>query len=75
METVTAYNRWLQQSDLPKLLFYASPGALVSPAMVEWSQQNLKNLKTVDIGAGTHFLQEDNPHLIGSELANWYLSL
>ena len=72
METVTAYNQWLQQSDLPKLLFYASPGALVSPVMVEWSQQNLKNLKTVDIGAGAHFLQEDNPDLIGSELANWY---
>ena len=43
--------------------------------MVEWSKQNLKNLKTVDIGMGIHFLQEDNPHLIGSELANWYQSL
>ena len=75
VETVTVYNQWLQQSDLPKLLFYASPGALVSPAMVEWSQQNLKNLKTVDIGAGAHFLQEDNPDLIGSELANWYKTI
>ncbi len=26
-EAVEAYNRWLQQSDLPKLLFHASPGA------------------------------------------------
>ena len=57
---------------LPKLLFYGTPGALVSPAMVAWSKQNLKNLKTVDIGAGTHFLQEDNPDLIGSQLADWY---
>ncbi len=72
VETVTAYNQWLQQSDLPKILFYGTPEALVSAPMVEWSRQNLKNLKTVDIGAGMHFLQEDNPDLIGSELATWY---
>jgi haloalkane dehalogenase len=42
---------------------------------VEWCQQNLKNLRLVNIGQGIHFLQEDNPHLIGSELANWYSSL
>ncbi len=35
----------------------------------------MKNLKTVDIGPGIHYLQEDNPHLIGSELAGWYSRL
>ncbi len=75
VETVTSYNQWLQQSDLPKLLFYGTPGGLVPPPMVEWSKQNLKNLKTVDIGEGIHFLQEDNPDLIGSELAKWYQRL
>ena len=30
------------------------------------------SLKTVDIGPGLHYLQKDNPHLIGSELAGWY---
>ncbi len=43
--------------------------------MVEWCEQNLKNLKTVDTGPGIHYLQEDNPHLIGSELAQWYKGL
>ncbi len=75
VETVTAYNQWLQRSDLPKLLFFGTPGGLVPLPMVEWSRQNLKNLKTVDIGAGIHFLQEDNPDLIGSELADWYKTL
>ncbi len=75
VETVTAYNQWLQQSDLPKLLFYGTPGGLVPQPIVEWSKQNLKNLKTVAIGAGIHFLQEDNPDLIGSELADWYKTL
>ena len=71
---VEAYNRWLQQSDLPKLLFYGTPGAFIQAPVVAWCQQHLKNLKTVDIGPGIHYLQEDNPHLIGSELANWYRS-
>ncbi len=72
VEAVAAYNQWLQQSDLPKLLFYATPGALVQPPVIEWLEQKLKNLSKVDIGQGVHFLQEDNPHLIGSELAAWY---
>lgn len=71
---VEAYNRWLQQSDLPKLLFYGTPGAFIQAPVVAWCQEHLKNLKTVDIGPGIHYLQEDNPHLIGSELANWYRS-
>ena len=72
---VETYNRQLQQSTLPKLLFSATPGALINAPAVAWCRQNLKNLKVVDIGPGIHFLQEDNPHLIGSELATWYKSL
>ncbi len=75
VEAVAAYNQKLQESDLPKLLFYATPGALTGPAMVDWCKGNLKNLKVRDIGPGIHFLQEDHPHLIGSELAKWYRSL
>lgn len=72
---VDTYSQKLQKSELPKLLFYATPGAILPTPMVEWCRQNLKNLKTVDIGQGIHFLQEDNPHLIGSELAKWYSGL
>ena len=74
-EAVATYNQKLQRSDLPKVLFHATPGALIPASMVQWAKQNLKNLKTVDIGPGIHYLQEDNPHLIGSELAKWYRSL
>ena len=75
VEAVETYNRWLQQTDLPKLLFYGNPGALITAPVLEWCKQNAKNLRTVDIGQGIHFLQEDNPHLIGSELASWYKGL
>ncbi len=75
VETVAAYNQWLQETDLPKLFFYGTPGAIAPSALGAWGKLSLKNLKTVDIGPGIHYLQEDNPDLIGSELANWYQSL
>ena len=75
VEVVETYNRWLQQTDLPKLLFYGNPGGLIRAPVLQWCKQNLKDLRTVDIGQGLHFLQEDNPHLIGSELASWYKGL
>ena len=72
---VEAYSQNLQQSELPKLLFSSTPGAIITTEMVEWCQQHLSNLKVVDIGPGIHFFQEDNPHGIGTALANWYTSL
>lgn len=69
------YNAWLQETDIPKLLFHASPGALIREEVVEWCQENLTNLTMVDIGGGVHFVQEDNPHGIGEGLANWYKTL
>jgi len=68
---VNSYNQWLQETDVPKLLFYAHPGILIQEPMVRWCAEHLKNLKTVDIGEGIHFIQEDNPRLIGEELAQW----
>jgi haloalkane dehalogenase len=69
---VDSYSDKLRESELPKLLFYATPGGIMSPAKLEWAKENLKNLTMVDIGQGIHYLQEDNPHLIGTELASWY---
>lgn len=74
-EVVGAYNAWLQTTDLPKLLFYATPGAILPAPLVAWCRDHLKNLHTVDIGPGIHYLQEDNPHRIGAELAAWYRAL
>ncbi len=74
-EAVKQYQEKLQKSELPKILFHATPGGLMPEGVVAWCKQNLKNLKIVDIGPGIHYLQEDNPHLIGKELAEWYESL
>ncbi len=76
MHTIIAsYSDWLQQTELPKLLFYAQPGATVTEDVVRWAKASFPNLRAVDIGDGMHFIQEDNPHLIGRELAAWIAAL
>ncbi len=72
VEAIEAYSQKLQRSELPKLLFHATPGAIMPEPVIEWCRENLKNLTTIDIGPGIHYVQEDNPHLIGSEIAKWY---
>ena len=74
-EAAVAYHEWLQRTEVPKILFHATPGAIMQAALVKSLESTLKNLKTVDIGPGVHFVQEDNPHKIGEELAKWYQSL
>lgn len=72
---VSDYFAWLQETDIPKLCFYADPGMLIPKSEISWLETNFANLTTVDIGPGLHFIQEDNPHQIGEELAKWYRQL
>ena len=72
---VREYSRMLQESDVPKLLLYARPGAIIDKKEVAWCRENFKNLAAVDVGKGIHFIQEDNPHEIGAALAAWYRGL
>ena len=68
---VADYSRKLGESDIPKLMLYAHPGALLTEQNVEWVKRNYRNLTSVDIGPGIHFLQESSPHRIGTEIAAW----
>lgn len=68
----SAYNDWLQRTPLPKLLFTATPGAIMTAPAVDWARRNLKNLHTVHLGPGIHYLQEDHPADIGQGIASWY---
>lgn len=71
-EIVGAYNAWLQETDVPKLLLHAEPGAITRAPLVEWCKENLSELEVVHVGAGIHYLQEDNPDGIGKAVADWY---
>ena len=75
VEAAASYKAWLGETELPKILFYAQPGALIRENAVEWCRGRMKNLTLVDIGPGVHFVQEDNPHGIGAGLAEWYRKL
>lgn len=69
---VEKYHTWLLENDIPKLFFWANPGAIISEELAGFYLKTLHNTKNVHIGSGKHFLQEDNPHLIGKELAYWF---
>lgn len=71
VELTQAYLDWLAQSPVPKLLFYATPGVLVTPAAAAEYGRRWPRCRIVDIGPGLHYLQEDNPQLIGREIAAW----
>ena len=75
VQIVDAYSAWLGESDLPKLLLHATPGALLRKEQVQWCEQHMKNLRSVDIGPGLHFVQEDRPDEIGTAIREWYVGL
>jgi len=74
-EAVGAYRAWLQETEVPKLLFVATPGALIPAPMVEWARSALPNLEVVELGEGIHYLQEDHPDEIGRGIARWLAEL
>jgi haloalkane dehalogenase len=62
---------WLASSPIPKLMFYAEPGALMPKAVADHLAATVPNLEVRFVGAGTHFLQEDHPQVIGQGIADW----
>lgn len=70
-EIQARYLKWLMHTNKPKLLLFASPGALINESVVSWARTTLPNLETVDLGPGIHNLQEDHPLEIGQAIANW----
>lgn len=69
---VERYYNWLRQTEIPLLWLYGTPGMVARMTGVEDTAQQFKHIDTVDVGAGTHFLQEDRPHEIGDALRQWY---
>lgn len=72
---VEAYRQWLTDTNVPKLLFYGNAGVAIKEAEVQWCEENLSNLKVVDLGDAIHFVQETHPDTIGAELSQWYAKL
>ena len=71
MGIVERNGAWLHETHIPKLMFYAEPGAFGGPEVAAYFAENLKNIETNYVGPGYHYIQEDHPHMIGRELADW----
>lgn len=65
------YMEWLFATDKPKLFFWVKPGGLIWEAKAKELEEKLKNTRTVYLGEAVHYIQEDHPHTIGRELADW----
>ncbi len=72
---VSDYFEKLKQSQIPKLFFHSQPGAIIPVKFAKWIIDNIPNLKSVDLGRGLHYLEEDHPQRIGEEIVNWYRGL
>ena len=71
LAVIEAIGGWLMTAEQPKLLLYASPGALTPPEAAAWMAENFANIETRFIGNGVHYLQEDEPEAIGRNLSDW----
>ena len=71
VEDVRLNGEWLLSSQIPKLMFYAEPGALMPRPVADYLTANVPNIEARFVGAGSHFLQEDQPHVIGQGIADW----
>lgn len=69
-EIVSKNAEWLQNAEIPKLLCYAEPGAIMRN-LRSWCEETISNLTSVNVGAGVHFIQEDQPDAIGRAVADW----
>ncbi len=70
-----AYRAWLLETEVPKLFFWAEPGSLMPVRLAAWYRARLKNTRSVPLGPGVHYVQEDHPELIGREIAAWVPTL
>jgi haloalkane dehalogenase len=70
---VDEYAAWLSQSPVAKLFINAEPGAILTGGQREFCR-TWPNQREVTV-RGSHFIQEDSPHEIGSAIAGWYRTL
>jgi haloalkane dehalogenase len=66
-----AYHDWLLTTATPKIFFHAAPGIFIPPERAAFYRTHLKTCRSVDLGQGLHYLQEDHGERIGREIAAW----
>ena len=72
---ITDYSKWLQSTNIPKLLLYAVPGFVTTIETVAWAKSHFSELTLIDLGDALHYAQESKPDQIGKALVDWYRSM
>jgi len=62
---------WLASSNVPKILLTFEPGFLLPPDVLDWSRNTIRNLKIQALGAGNHYVPEDQPEAIAQAIQGW----
>lgn len=65
------YDKWLHETSIPKLIFWATPGRILTPDQAEDFVAKFHNANGIHLGQGTHNFQEDHPRRIGQEIFKW----
>ena len=71
VQLVQRYSAWMTGTEMPMIHLWAKPGALNPEPVARWLVQNVSNLESVFVGQGIHFIQEDQPEIIGRAIADW----
>lgn len=71
-KVISDYNTWLENTDIPWLYLYATPGSQNPPEAADYWETRAKNIQISYIGEGIHYVQEDNPYAIGRAIYDWY---
>ena len=72
---ISDYNAWLEETDTPWLFLYATPGSQNPPEAADYWEERAQNIQITYIGAGIHYVQEDQPYAIGRAIHDWYRRL
>jgi haloalkane dehalogenase len=71
VEIVERIGEWMRSTRVPMLFLWARPGALNGEPFAEAMVERVTNIQTQFVGAGRHYIQEDQPEIIGRTLADW----
>ena len=70
LEEFARHKPFLEASPVPKLVFYPSEGMLTAVS-ARWFDEHVPATETVYVGEGYHYIQEENPELIGTTIARF----
>jgi len=68
---INEIGEWMQVTDIPMLHMWARPGAINNEAFADAMVERVNNIQSSFVGVGRHYIQEDQPEMIGRILADW----